>query len=87
MLHTYNCPHLCAVMDVLADEWAGTVIKTSVGVVVMNVRATAVIDALTGGAVGVGIDMLVCVGIIVATAGVIDLKVIALAGDAICNDD
>ena len=53
----------------------------------MNVRATAVIDALTGGAVGAGIDMLVCVGIIVATAGVIALKVIALAGDAICNDD
>ena len=72
MLHTYNCPHLCAVIDVLADEWAGTVIKTSVGVVVMNVRATAVIDALTGGAVGAGIDMLVRVEIIVVLGAAMD---------------
>ena len=72
MLHTHNCQHLCAVTDVLADEWTGTAIETSVGVVVMNVRATVVIDALTGGTVGAGIDMLVCAEIIVALGAAMD---------------
>ena len=38
----------------------------------MNVRATAVIDALTGGAVGAGIDMLVRVEIIVVLGAAMD---------------
>ena len=87
MPHKYNCSHLCAVTDVLADEWTGTAIETSVGVVVMNVRATVAIDALTGGTVGDGIDMLVCAETMVVAAGVIPLEVITLAGDVTCKGD
>ena len=70
--HEYNCPHLCAVTDVLADECTATAIETSVGVVLMNVCATVVIDVLIGGTVGAGIDMLMCAEIIVASGAVMD---------------
>ena len=72
--HKYNCPHLCAFTDVLADECTATAIETSVGVVLMNVCATVVIDALTGGTVGAGIDMLVRAEIIVVAPAIVASK-------------
>ena len=71
-LWAHDCPHLCAVTDVLADECTATAIETSIGVVLMNVRATVVIDALTGGTIGADIGMLVCAETMVVAAGVIE---------------
>ena len=46
----------------------------------MNVRATVVIDALTGGTVGAGIDTLVCAEIIALAPEIVASKFAAPAG-------
>ena len=86
LFHIRDCS-LCAVIDVLADERTDMVMKTSVRVVVVNVRAAVVIDSFTGITFGADIDMLVCVEIIGAAVGVIVSEVIASGGECFTIGD
>ena len=49
--------HPRVVIDVLSDEWVGEVIKVSVWVFVINVRADVMIGTLSGVKVDVTIDV------------------------------
>ena len=50
--------HPRVVIDVLSDEWVGEVIKVSVWVFVINVRADVMIGTLSGVKVDVIVDVL-----------------------------
>ena len=90
MLQTHDSPYICMVIDVLAVSWARTVAKMSVEGVVINAVATVLVEALTDGAVGAGVDALLDEEIIAVMPAVVASDFIVSARLAIgigdCSD-
>ena len=69
--------HPCVVIDVLADAWVGKVMKVSVNMSVINVRADVVIGTLSDVQVDVTIDVVSDIGVEVFTG--VNVNVLAVA--------